>query len=127
MTGVSLTTRPQQPSSEELLDRILLSLDEDKAEDVVSISLKGKSEMADFMVICSGHSSRQVSAIAEKLTDRLKREFGRLCKIEGKDQGDWVLIDLGDVIVHVFRPGVRGFYQLEKMWMSPAEAAASRA
>jgi ribosome-associated protein len=125
--GVALTTHPEQPTSEKLLERILFSLDEDKAEDVVSISLKGKSEMADFMVICSGRSSRQVSSIAEKLTDRLKQEFGRLCKIEGKDQGDWVLIDVGDVIVHVFRPEVREFYQLEKMWMSPAEAAATRA
>jgi ribosome-associated protein len=127
VTGVALPTHPEQPSSEALLERILFSLDEDKAEDVVSISLKGKSEMADFMVICSGRSSRQVSSIAEKLTDRLKQEFGRLCKVEGKDQGDWVLIDVGDVIVHVFRPEVREFYQLEKMWMSPAEAAATRA
>ena len=73
------------------------------------------------MVICSGRSSRQVGAIAEKLMERLKEEFGRSCKVEGKDQGDWVLIDSGDVIVHVFRPEVREFYQLEKMWM-PAGA-----
>ena len=121
-----MTMRPEQPTSEELLARILSSLDDDKAEDVVSIDLRGKSEMADYMVIASGRSSRQVASIAEKLTDRLKQEFGRLCKVEGKDTADWVLIDAGDAIVQVFRPGVRGFYQLEKMWMSPAEAAAAR-
>lgn len=122
----AMTMRPEQPTSEELLARILSSLDDDKAEDVVSIDLRGKSEMADYMVIASGRSSRQVAAIAEKLTDRLKQEFDRLCKVEGKDTADWVLIDAGDAIVHVFRPEVREFYQLEKMWMSPAEAAAAR-
>ncbi len=99
-----------------LLARILESLDDDKAEDVVAIDLRGRSDVADHMVICSGRSSRQVGAIAEKLMDRLKQEFGILSKVEGKDQGDWVLIDTGDVIVHVFRPEVREFYQLEKMW-----------
>ena len=89
---------------------------------MVAIDLRGRSSVADHMVICSGRSSRQVGAIAEKLADRLKQEFGRSVKIEGKDQGDWVLIDAGDVIVHVFRPEVRDFYQLEKMWM-PAGAA----
>ncbi|MDH5798390.1 MAG: ribosome silencing factor, partial [Paracoccaceae bacterium] len=98
-------------SSEILLERILSSLDDDKAEDVVTIDLRGKSEIADHMVICSGRSSRQVSGIAEKLTDRLKQEFGVISRVEGKDQGDWVLIDAGDVIVHVFRPEVREFYQ----------------
>ncbi|MDP4031712.1 MAG: ribosome silencing factor [Pseudorhodobacter sp.] len=106
-----------QPSSEDLLAHVLASLDDDKAEDVVQIDLRGRSDMADYMVICSGRSSRQVSAISEKLADRLKQDFGRLCKIEGKETGDWVLIDVGDVIVHVFRPEVREFYQLEKMWL----------
>ncbi len=106
-----------QPTSEELLARILASLDDDKAEQVVQIDLRGRSDMADYMVICSGRSSRQVASISEKLVDRLKHEFGRLCKIEGKETGDWVLIDAGDVIVHVFRPEVREFYQLEKMWL----------
>ena len=78
------------------------------------------------MVICSGRSSRQVAAIAEKLVDRLKTEFGRSCKIEGKEQGDWVLIDAADVVVHVFRPEVREFYQLEKMWMPSGAALSSR-
>lgn len=105
-----------QPSSEELLARILTSLDDDKAEDVVQIDLRGKTAIGDYMVIASGRSTRQVASMAEKLTDRLKQDYGRLSKIEGKDAGDWVLIDTGDVIIHIFRPEVREFYQLEKMW-----------
>ncbi len=104
-------------SSDALLVAVLASLDDDKAEQVVQIDLRGRSEMADHMVICSGRSSRQVAAISEKLVDRLKQEHGILCRIEGKETGDWVLIDAGDIIVHVFRPEVREFYQLEKMWM----------
>ncbi|MDU9003107.1 ribosome silencing factor [Sedimentitalea todarodis] len=110
-------TAQTQPTSETLLARILTSLDDDKAEDVVQIDLRGKTEIGDFMVVASGRSTRQVSAMAEKLTDRLKQEFGRTSKVEGKDAGDWVLIDTGDVIVHIFRPEVRDFYQLEKMWL----------
>jgi len=106
-----------QPTSEELLAAVLASVEDDKAEEVVMIDLRGRSDMADYMVICSGRSSRQVAAISEKLVDRLKETYGRLCKIEGKETGDWVLIDAGDVIVHVFRPEVREFYQLEKMWV----------
>nr|WP_093420606.1 ribosome silencing factor [Tranquillimonas alkanivorans] len=113
-------------TSEQLLQHILTSLEDDKAEDVVKVDLRGKSEMADYMVIASGRSSRQVASISEKLVDRLKQEHGRQCKVEGKDAGDWVLIDTGDVIVHVFRPEVREFYQLEKMWLSPSEQAAAR-
>ncbi|UWQ10717.1 ribosome silencing factor [Aliiroseovarius crassostreae] len=105
-----------------LLAHILKSLEEDKAEEVVVIDLQGKSEMADHMVVCSGRSSRQVAAISEKLTDKIKSEFGIYSKVEGKAQGDWVLIDAGDVIVHVFRPEVREFYQVEKMWMEPGVA-----
>ena len=111
---------PEATDSSDLLSTILASLDDDKAEDVLSIPLSGKSEMSDHMVIASGRSSRQVSAIAEKLADRLKQEMGLLVRIEGKDLGDWVLIDAGDVIVHVFRPEVRDFYQLEKMWQPQA-------
>ena len=120
------TARSSNGSSEELLARILSSLDDDKAESVVTIDLRGRSSVADYMVICSGRSSRQVSAIAEKLAERLKAELGRGCKIEGKDQGDWVLIDTQDVIVHVFRPEVRDFYQLEKMWMPGASGHLGR-
>ena len=107
-------------TSETLLARILTSLDDDKAEDVVQIDLRGKTSIADYMVIASGRSSRQVAAMSEKLVARLKEDFGLISKIEGKEAGDWVLIDTGDVIVHVFRPEVREFYQLEKMWVPTA-------
>ena len=103
-------------SETSLLKLILTSLEDDKAEDIVAISLTGKSEMADHMVIASGRSSRQVGAMAEHLIDRLKGELNRLARVEGKDTGDWVLIDCGDCVVHLFRPEVREFYQLEKMW-----------
>jgi ribosome-associated protein len=113
-------------TSDALLAAVLASLDDDKAEEIVQINLRGKSEIADWMVVCSGRSSRQVNAIAEKLTDRLKTEFGLTSKVEGKETGDWVLIDTGDIIVHVFRPEVREFYQLEKMWMpSSSDPAAA--
>ncbi|WP_341863338.1 ribosome silencing factor [Gymnodinialimonas sp. 57CJ19] len=111
-------------TSEELLERILTSLDDDKAEDVVQIDLRGKSSIGDYMVVASGRSTRQVSAIAEKLVDRLKQEYGLYSKIEGKDTGDWVLIDTADVVVHIFRPEVREFYQLEKMWQPEAPESA---
>jgi ribosome-associated protein len=119
-----MTGRSDSISSQHLLEHVTISLDDEKAEDVVSIDLRGKSEIADYMVVCTGRSTRQVTALAEKLSDSIKHEFGLISKIEGKAQGDWVLIDAGDVIIHIFRPEVREFYQLEKMWMSPAEAAA---
>ena len=108
-----------------LLGLVLESLANDKAEDVVPIALKGKSEMADYMVVATGRSTRQVVAMSEKLAERLKSELGRACRMEGRENGDWVLLDCGDVIVHIFRPEVREFYQLEKMWL-PASAAASK-
>ncbi|MDB6182675.1 ribosome silencing factor [Paracoccus fistulariae] len=108
-------------TSDQLLASILTSLEDDKAEDIVTIDLRGRSSIADHMVIASGRSTRQVAAIAEKLADRFKQQTGRTARIEGKDAGDWVLIDTDDVIVHVFRPEVREFYQLEKMWL-PADA-----
>lgn len=113
-------------TSDALLASILKSLEDDKAEDVVQIDLRGKTEIGDYMVICSGRSTRQVSSISEKLAQKIKDEFGQTPKVEGKDIGDWVLIDTGDVIVHVFRPEVREFYQLEKMWMTGGETAATR-
>lgn len=106
-----------------MLQRVLFSLDDDKAEDVVTIDLRGRSALADHMVIASGRSARQVGAIAEKLVERLKQVTGRTARVEGKETGDWVLVDTDDVIVHIFRPEVREFYQLEKMWM-PADALA---
>lgn len=113
MTGVAVS----EPKGEALLAVVLESLSDMKAEDVVQIDLRGKSSVCDFMIICSGRSSRQVSAIAENLADELKQHHGLLTRTEGKDAGDWVLIDAGDVVVHVFRPEVREFYQLEKMWL----------
>lgn len=104
-------------SSEALIALVMKSVDDDKAEDIVQIDLRGRSDVADYMVICSGRSSRQVAAISEKLADRLKHEMQMIARIEGKETGDWVLIDAGDVIIHVFRPEVREFYQLEKMWL----------
>lgn len=124
MTGSAARPQPSVPT---LLAAILDSLEADKAEEVVSIDLAGKSEIADHMVVASGRSSRQVQSIAEKLVTRLKADFDRVAKVEGKAAGDWVLIDTGDVVVHVFRPEVRDFYQVEKMWgggeAAPAKAA----
>jgi ribosome-associated protein len=105
---------------QDMLAAVLASVDDDKAEDIVQIDLRGRSDVADYMVICSGRSTRQVAAIAEKLSERVKTQFGVNAKMEGKETADWVLIDTGDVIVHVFRPEVRDFYQLEKMWMPGA-------
>ncbi len=110
---------PAQPSplsSDALLALILSSLNEDAAENVVDIPLAGKSEVADHMVVASGRSSRHVGALAEKMADRIKQASGMLCRSEGKQMGDWVLVDCGDVIVHLFRPEVRDFYDLEKLW-----------
>lgn len=109
-----------------LLDHVLETLEKEKAEDVVRIDLRGRSEIADYMVICSGRSTRQVSALAEKLVDTVKQTFGRIAKLEGKSQGDWVLLDTGDVVVHIFRPEVRDFYQLEKMWLPAGAVSADR-
>jgi len=98
------------------------SLDDDKAEDVVVIDLKGKSAFADYMVIATGRSTRQVVAIAEHLADRLKQAGHGYTPVEGKEAGDWALIDGGDVVVHVFRPESRTFYALEKMWQLETDA-----
>lgn len=115
--GVPMTgTEGTDATSEKLLAAILKELDDMKAEEIVQIDLRGKSSIGDYMVICSGRSSRQVSALADKVTEAMKQDFGVFAKVEGKETGDWVLIDTGDVIVHVFRPEVREFYQLEKMW-----------
>ncbi|PQO24594.1 ribosome silencing factor [Rhodobacteraceae bacterium WD3A24] len=107
----------------ELLDRVIASLEEDKAEDIAVMDIRGRSAMADYMVVCSGRSARQVTSIAEKLADRLKLRFHFTPRMEGRESGDWVLIDAGDVIVHVFRPEVREFYQLEKMWQGGGSEA----
>jgi ribosome-associated protein len=105
---------------------VLRSLDDDKAVEVVSIPLSGKSNIADYMVIASGRSSRQVASMAEKLGERIKRELGRNVRTEGLPVADWVLIDADDVIVHIFRPEVRSFYNLERMWAFEERAAVDR-
>jgi len=95
---------------------VLSSLDDDQAQDVVSIPLEGKSSIADHMVIASGRSTRQVAAMAQKLAERIKKAGHPPARIEGLPAADWVLIDAGDVVVHLFRPEVRSFYNLERMW-----------
>lgn len=104
------------PESGSLHGLVLSSLDEDQAQEVVSIPLEGKSSIADFMVIASGRSTRQVAAIAQKLAERIKQAGFGSPRIEGLPAADWVLIDAGDVVVHLFRPEVRSFYNLERMW-----------
>lgn len=91
------------------------SLDDDQAQDIISIPLDGKSNIADHMVIAEGRSTRQVASIAQKLAERIKKAGGD-ARIEGLANADWVLIDAGDVIIHLFRPEVRSFYNLERMW-----------
>jgi len=109
-----------------LLSRILVSLDDDKAEDIVTIDLEGRSSLADSIVIANGRSQRHVSAIAEHLARRLKEAGYGTRPVDGLASGDWVLVDAGDVIVHIFRPEVRAYYDLEGMWSvkEPARAAA---
>lgn len=104
------------PSADRLHEIVMSSLDDDQAQDIVSIPLAGKSSIADHIVIASGRSSRQVAAIAQKLAERIKQATGRSVRIEGLPVADWVLIDAGDVVVHIFRPEVRSFYNLERMW-----------
>jgi ribosome-associated protein len=109
--------RSPDPDGVEALHRLVLSsLDDDQAVETVSIPLAGKSSIADFMVVASGRSTRQVASMAVKLADKIKAEFGRTPRVEGLPTADWVLIDAGDVIVHLFRPEVRTFYNLERMW-----------
>ena len=122
--ATTLTSPSDRPVRSELLDLVLTSLDDDKAEDVVVIDLLGKTSIADHMVIANGRSARQVGAIADHLAQRLKDAGHGNCPTEGKGQGDWVLIDAGDVIVHLFRPEVRAFYNLEKMWSVDLDGAA---
>jgi ribosome-associated protein len=110
--------------SEKLLSLIKSSLDQDGAEDILAIALAGKSPMADFLVIATGRSTRHVSALCDNLVEKLKHEMDVTSRIEGKDAADWVLVDTGDVIVHIFRPEVREFYQLEKMWQTAPDMTA---
>lgn len=115
-TTIARAKKTQKPATN-LRDIAVKSLDDDKAEDVIVIDLSGKTTIADFMIIASGRSQRHVAAIADHLAEKLKHDGGlKSVPTEGTQQGDWVLIDAGDVIIHLFRPEVREFYNLEKMW-----------
>jgi len=120
-------TAPHQGGAAEpveaLHELVLRSLDDDQAQDVVTIPLGGKSSIADHMVIASGRSTRQVASMAQKLQQRIKEDLGRTVRVEGLPVADWVLIDADDVIVHLFRPEVRTFYNLERMWAFEENAA----
>jgi ribosome-associated protein len=120
---VNAPAAPTGPVDVEALHSLVMqSLDDDQAVEVVTIPLAGKSSIADHMVIASGRSSRQVASMATKLADKIKQKFGRIVRIEGLPVADWVLIDADDVIVHLFRPEVRTFYNLERMWAFGDEA-----
>ena len=106
-----------------MAESLAKALEDDKAEDILFIDLEGKSSLADFMIIASGRSGRHVAALADHLAQDVKKLTGRPASIEGMPNADWVLIDTGDVIIHLFRPEVREFYNLEKIW-SPQGAAA---
>ena len=121
LEGARASTPPSEFVSERrdsaaLVDRIVHWLDDAKAEDVAVIDLKGKSSIGDFMVIATGRSDRHVSAVADQIQQALKGEGQDRIRMEGQPQCDWVLIDTGDIIVHVFQPEIRAFYNLEKMW-----------
>jgi len=95
---------------------VLTSLEDDKAEDILAIDIRGKSSFADMLVVASGRSSRHVGALADHVMRNLKEAGLKDVRIEGMPQGDWVLVDAGDVIIHLFRPEVRSFYNIEKIW-----------
>lgn len=106
------------PASAALVEQILGWLDDAKAEQVVTIDIKNKSSIGDFMIVASGRSDRHVGAIADQVAEKLKEAGYTRVRVEGQQQCDWVLVDAGDVIVHIFRPEVREFYNLEKMWLA---------
>ena len=115
-TSPNVQRVPGAEGVEALHALVMNSLDDDQAVETVSIPLAGKSSIADYMVVASGRSTRQVASMATKLAEKIKAEFGRSPRVEGLPTADWVLIDAGDVIVHLFRPEVRSFYNLERMW-----------
>lgn len=125
---IETATSGRAPLDVEQLHKLVLqSLDDDQAVEIVSIPLEGKSNIADHMVIASGRSTRQVASMATKLAEKIKQTFGKSVRIEGLPAADWVLIDADDVIVHLFRPEVRNFYNLERMWAFGDEAVTATA
>lgn len=129
--ALPLTVVPAMPDKigeDALYDLVMAQLDDDQAQDIVAIPLEGKSSVADYMVIASGRSTRQVAAMAQKLAEKVKQAGYGPVRVEGLPTADWVLIDAGDIVVHLFRPEVRSFYNLERMWsFESGEAAAGRA
>ena len=119
----SATVSKSRPDAEETLKIVLARLDDMKAEETLTIDLRGKSTIADYMIVTTGRANRHVGAIAENVVKELGEAGMKGVHIEGLPNCDWVLIDTGDVIVHVFRPEVRSFYGLEKMWSSPVRPA----
>ena len=114
-------SKPQTAcDADQILELITTSLDDDKAENILTIPLRGKSAIADYMIVASGTSSRQVAAMAEHIEFKLKQNKIAILGLEGLRQADWVLIDANDVVVHLFRPEVREFYGLERMWADDA-------
>ena len=123
---MEIKIKKQSTKKSNLLNVVISSLEEFKSQDIIKIDLVGKTSMADFMLIASGTSSRQIRAIAENTVTAIKKSSNVNVNIEGLNQGDWVLIDGGDIIIHLFRPEVREFYNLEKMWqIDPTEDAST--
>ena len=123
-TSTEAATLKAQPDADKTLNMILSRLDDMKAEETVTIDLRGKSAFSDYMVVTTGRANRHVGAIAENVTKALKENGIKSIHVEGLPNCDWVLIDSGDVVVHVFRPEVREFYNLERLWtQNPAAAA----
>lgn len=112
----SVTAPQTEPAVDAVLDIVIATLDKHKAADINSIDLSGKSNMADYMVIASGGSQRQVAALTDYIMRALKEAGVKDIKLQGLEQADWVLIDAGDIVIHLFRPEVREFYNLDKMW-----------
>lgn len=115
---------PARPDADETLKLVLSRLDDMKAEETLAIDLRGKSSISDFMIVTTGRSNRHVGAVAENVAKALKEAGIKTIHVEGLPNCDWVLIDSGDVIVHVFRPEVREFYNLERLWTAQGPTAA---
>jgi ribosome-associated protein len=112
--------------SEKTLELVLHTLDENKAKEVTVIDVRGKTSMTDFMVVASGTSERHVKSMASYVAEEAKKNEIQPLGVEGEDVGEWVLVDLGEVIVHVMKPQIREFYQLEKLWKGESSAEESR-
>ncbi|MFZ5674322.1 MAG: ribosome silencing factor [Pseudomonadota bacterium] len=115
-----MKSAPKRKTKNPLLTSILSHLEDAKAEDIVTIDLNGKAVIADGMIVATGRSNRHVGAIADQLVEKLKSEGHKDLRVEGLPHADWVLVDAGDIVVHIFRPEVRSFYNLEKLWSDHA-------